>query len=107
MINVALASADRKFARELRLQLIGWGYRPWMADPEESLLDQIQDRGADLLILDFTAPLGNPPGTVRSIKSGSWKTRRRRPQQPRLKAQRAKGKTAPQRLRRPRLRCSG
>jgi DNA-binding response OmpR family regulator len=69
MINIALASADRKFARELRLQLIGWGYRPWMADPEESLLEQIQDRGADLLILDFTAPLGNPGGTVRSLKS--------------------------------------
>lgn len=71
MINIALATADRKFARELRLQLIGWGYRPWMADPEESLLDQVQDRGADLLILDFTAPLGNPAGTVRSIKSDS------------------------------------
>ena len=55
MTIIALASTDRKFARELRLQLVGWGYRPWMADPEESIFDQLQDRGADLLILDFTA----------------------------------------------------
>ena len=38
MTIIALASTDRKFARELRLQLVGWGYRPWMADPEESIL---------------------------------------------------------------------
>jgi DNA-binding response OmpR family regulator len=68
MINVALASADRKYSRELRLQLVGWGYRPWMADPEESLLDQLQDRGADLLLLDFTSATSDPLLTVRSIK---------------------------------------
>ncbi len=68
MINIPMASTDRKFARELRLQLIGWGYRPWMADPEESLFGQLQERGADLLILDFTSPLGNPQATVRSLK---------------------------------------
>ena len=43
MINVALASTDRKFIRELRLQLVGWGYRPWMADPEESFFEQVQE----------------------------------------------------------------
>jgi DNA-binding response OmpR family regulator len=68
MINVALASADRKYSRELRLQLVGWGYRPWMADPEESLLEQLQDRGADLLLLDFTAATSDPLLTARSIK---------------------------------------
>ena len=69
MINVALASADRQFARELRLQLVGWGYRPWMADPEESVLEQLEDRGADLLILDFTAAPHDPISTVRSLKA--------------------------------------
>ena len=69
MINVALASADRKFVRELRLQLVGWGYRPWMADPEEPFFDQIQDRGADLIILDFTSSTSDPVSTVRSIKN--------------------------------------
>ena len=69
MINIALASADRKYIRELRLQIIGWGYRPWMADPEESLVEQIRERGADLLILDFTAPIGNPVKSVRALKS--------------------------------------
>ncbi len=69
MINVALASADRKFIRELRLQLVGWGYRPWMADPEEPFFDQIQDRGADLIIFDFTASITDPISAVRSIKN--------------------------------------
>ena len=68
MINVALASADRKYARELRLQLVGWGYRPWMADPEEPVVEQVQDRGADLIILDFTSATSDPTSTVRSIK---------------------------------------
>ena len=69
MTIIALASSDRKFARELRLQLIGWGYRPWMADPEEPLVDQLQERGADLLILDFTASLGDPDSLVRTLKT--------------------------------------
>ncbi|PQV65294.1 DNA-binding response regulator, OmpR family, contains REC and winged-helix (wHTH) domain [Abditibacterium utsteinense] len=69
MINVALASADRKFVRELRLQLVGWGYRPWMADPEEPFFDQIQDRGADLIILDFTSSTSDPVSTVRALKN--------------------------------------
>ncbi len=69
MINVALASADRKFVRELRLQLVGWGYRPWMADPEEPFFEQIQDRGADLIIFDFTSSTSDPVSTVRTIKS--------------------------------------
>ncbi len=68
MINVALSSSDRKFSRELRLQLVGWGYRPWMADPEEPLLGQLQDRGADLLLLDFTASPTDAPLAVRAIK---------------------------------------
>ena len=68
MINIALASTDRKYSRELRLQLVGFGYRPWMADPEEGLLDQLQDRGADLLLLDFTAPPGDAESLVRSLK---------------------------------------
>jgi DNA-binding response OmpR family regulator len=68
MINVALASADRKFSRELRLQLVGCGYRPWMADPEEPLIEQLQDRGADLLLLDFTAQPQDVESLVRSIK---------------------------------------
>lgn len=68
MINVALSSSDRKFSRELRLQLVGWGYRPWMADPEEPLLSQLQDRGADLLLLDFTASPTDAPLVVRSLK---------------------------------------
>jgi len=71
MINVGLASADRKFLRELRLQLVGWGYRPWMADPEEPVLEQIRDRGADLLILDFTSSPSNPIGIVRTLKSNA------------------------------------
>mgnify|MGYP002779679401 CR=1 FL=1 len=71
MINVALASADRKFSRELRLQLVGWGYRPWMADPEEPLLEQLQDRGADLLLLDFTACPSDPLSCVRGVKRDS------------------------------------
>jgi DNA-binding response OmpR family regulator len=71
MINVALASADRKFSRELRLQLVGWGYRPWMADPEEPLLEQLQDRGADLLLLDFTASPTDPLSCVRGVKRDS------------------------------------
>ncbi len=69
MINVALASADRKFVRELRLQLVGWGYRPWMADPEEPFFDQVQDRGADLIIFDFTSSTSDPVSTVRTIKN--------------------------------------
>ncbi len=69
MINVALASADRKFVRELRLQLVGWGYRPWMADPEEPFFEQIQDRGADLIIFDFTSSTSDPVSTVRTIKN--------------------------------------
>ena len=68
MINVALASTDRKFIRELRLQLVGWGYRPWMADPEESFFEQVQERGADLIIFDFTAATSDPVSTVRSLK---------------------------------------
>ena len=68
MINIALASADRKFSRELRLQLVGSGYRPWMADPEEPLLSQLQDRGADVLLLDFTAAATEPSSTVRAMK---------------------------------------
>ncbi len=68
MINIGLASADRKFLRELRLQLVGWGYRPWMADPEEPIVEQIRDRGADLFILDFTASPANPVGIVRTLK---------------------------------------
>ena len=68
MINVALASTDRKFIRELRLQLVGWGYRPWMADPEESFFEQVQERGADLIIFDFTAATSDPISTVRSLK---------------------------------------
>lgn len=69
MINVALASADRRYARELRLQLVGWGYRPWMADPEEPVVEQVQERGADLIILDFTSATSDPVSTVRSIKA--------------------------------------
>lgn len=69
MINVALASADRKYARELRLQLVGWGYRPWMADPEEPFFNQIEERGADLIIFDFTASTSDPISAVRSIKN--------------------------------------
>jgi DNA-binding response OmpR family regulator len=69
MINVALASGDRKFIRELRLQLVGWGYRPWMADPEEPFFEQLQDRGADLIIFDFTSSTSDPISTVRTIKS--------------------------------------
>ncbi len=68
MINVALSSSDRKFSRELRLQLVGWGYRPWMADPEEPLLEQLHDRGADLLLLDFTSSPADAPSSVRSLK---------------------------------------
>lgn len=68
MTIIALASTDRKFARELRLQLVGWGYRPWMADPAEPLFEQLLDRGADLLILDFTAASGDPVATVRALK---------------------------------------
>ena len=71
MINVSVASADRRFARELRLQLVGWGYRPWMADPEESVLEQLQDRGADLLIYDFTSSPADPISAVRSIKTNA------------------------------------
>jgi DNA-binding response OmpR family regulator len=71
MINIALASADRKFSRELRLQLVGWGYRPWMADPEEPLIEQLHDRGADLLLLDFTSPPSDPLAMVRSVKRDS------------------------------------
>lgn len=71
MINIGIASADRKFSRELRLQLVGFGYRPWMADPEEPLLDQLQDRGADLLLLDFTAAPGDAESMVRQIKKNS------------------------------------
>ena len=68
MLNIALASADRKFSRELRLQLVGWGYRPWMSDPEEPVVEQLQERGADLLILDFTAPPSDPLVIVRTLK---------------------------------------
>lgn len=69
MITVALASADRKYARELRLQLVGWGYRPWAADPEEPVLLQLQDRAADLLIVDFVAPVSDPAHLVRALKN--------------------------------------
>ena len=69
MINVALASADRKYARELRLQLVGWGYRPWMSDPEEPFFEQIQDRGADLIIFDFTSSTSDPVSAVRTLKA--------------------------------------
>jgi DNA-binding response OmpR family regulator len=68
MTIIALASTDRKFARELRLQLVGWGFRPWLADPEEPLFEQLLDRGADLLILDFTSANSDPVSTVRALK---------------------------------------
>lgn len=68
MINVAIASSDRKYARELRLQLVGWGYRPWMADPEEPFVEQLRERGADLVIFDFTAYVADPTSAVRTIK---------------------------------------
>jgi DNA-binding response OmpR family regulator len=71
MTIIALASNDRKFAREMRLQLVGWGYRPWMADPEESLFEQLHERGADLLILDFTSAIGDPTSTIRALKNSS------------------------------------
>lgn len=71
MTIIALASTDRKFARELRLQLVGWGYRPWMADPEESLFEQLHERGADLLVLDFTAAIGEPTSTIRALKNNA------------------------------------
>ena len=71
MINVALVSADRKFVRELRLQLVGWGYRPWMADPEEPVFEQLQERGADLLLLDFTSQVVDSTSTVRSLKGNA------------------------------------
>lgn len=69
MTIISLASTDRKFARELRLQLVGWGYRPWMSDPEEPLYEQLMDRGADLLILDFTSSNSDPVSTVRALKA--------------------------------------
>lgn len=71
MTIIALASNDRKFAREMRLQLVGWGYRPWMADPEESLFEQLHERGADLLILDFTSAIGEPTSTIRALKNNA------------------------------------
>src|SRR5688500_11239854 len=71
MINVALASTDRKFARELRLQIVGWGYRPWMADPGEPILEQLRERGADLFILDFTASPTDPATMVRALKNNA------------------------------------
>jgi DNA-binding response OmpR family regulator len=66
---IAIASSDRKFARELRLQLVGWGYRPWSADPEEPLLTQLQERGADLMLLDFAEPIGDAAKTARALKA--------------------------------------
>lgn len=71
MTIIALASTDRKYARELRLQLVGWGYRPWMADPEEPLFEQLHERGADLLILDFTAATSDPTSTIRALKNNA------------------------------------
>jgi len=69
MINVALASTDRKFARELRLQIVGWGYRPWTADAAQPIPEQLRERGADLFILDFTASPSDPSVLVRAIKN--------------------------------------
>lgn len=69
MTIIALASTDRKYVRELRLQLVGWGYRPWLADPDEPLFEQLQERGADLLVLDFTSFAGEPARIVRALKS--------------------------------------
>lgn len=66
---IATASGDRKFARELRLQLVGWGYRPWSADLEEPLLPQLQERGADLILLDFADPIGDAMKTARALKA--------------------------------------
>jgi DNA-binding response OmpR family regulator len=66
---IAIASRDRKFARELRLQLVGWGFRPWSADPEESLLPQLQERGSDLILLDFADPIGDAAKTTRALKA--------------------------------------
>jgi DNA-binding response OmpR family regulator len=68
---IAIASSDRKFARELRLQLVGRGYRPWSADPEELLLAQLQERGADLILLDFAEPIGNAAKTARALKAAT------------------------------------
>ena len=50
------------------MQLVGWGYRPWMADPEEPVVEQLQERGADLPLLDFTSPPVDATSTVRSLK---------------------------------------
>lgn len=66
---IAIASGDRKFARELRLQLVGWGFRPWSADPEEPLLSQLQERGADLILLDFCDSIGDAAKTARALKA--------------------------------------
>ena len=68
---IAIASGDRSFARELRLQLVGWGYRPWNADPEEPLLSQLQERGADLILLDFADSIGDAAKTTRALKAAS------------------------------------
>jgi DNA-binding response OmpR family regulator len=66
---IASASSDRKFTRELRLQLVGWGFRPWSADPEEPLLAQLQERGADLVLLDFADAIGDAAKTTRVLKA--------------------------------------
>jgi len=66
---IAIASGERKFARELRLQLVGWGFRPWSADPEEPLLPQLQGRGADIILLDFSNSIGDAGKITRALKA--------------------------------------
>jgi DNA-binding response OmpR family regulator len=68
MIAICVAAAERKFARAVRSQLIGEGYRPWLAEADAPLPDQLRDRGAELILLDYALPPGDPARWVRALK---------------------------------------
>ncbi|MCS6859916.1 MAG: response regulator transcription factor [Abditibacteriales bacterium] len=68
MITVALVSLDRNFALGLRAHLVGWGYQAWIADPAEPVVEQLRERGAELVLLDFGATPNDPVYLCRQIK---------------------------------------
>ena len=68
MVTVALLTTDDALRREWRGLLAEWGYRPWLLDPELTVLEQLRDRGADVVLIDFARFSDSLGAIVRQLK---------------------------------------
>jgi len=68
MVTIALISDDEKLQRGWRGLLAEWGYRPWVLNGETPFVEQLRDRGADLLLVDFSSTLYDPIITLRTLR---------------------------------------